>query len=209
MNLNPRWVWTAAVCAAALSTAAMAQTAPATAEPSGSKKELSQRVVQLQTPGIEGMARQLVEIPAQQLLGNVQLAVQQRVAESKRQAVWQQIEGDARRYVEDATPIVRDRALKVAPEVVGPILESRLTDDELRQVVQVLQSMESPAFRKYNSLMPEMFRALNERVVTDTRGTIEPKVRAMQESATKRFNQAAQPAPGAAAQPAAAPAKKQ
>jgi hypothetical protein len=165
----------------------------------GARKELAQRVVQLQQPQIEGLARQLVELPAQQLLGQAQVVVAQRVPADKRQSVWQQVEGDARRYVEDATPIVRDRALKVAPEVLGPILESRLTEDELRQVVQTLQMMESPAFRKYNSIGPEMQRALNERVVTDTRASIEPKVRAMQESATKRLPQPAQPAGSAPA----------
>lgn len=208
MSLNPRWLPWAALAALAFSLPASAQNtgggAAGGADTSG-KKELSQRVVQLQQPGIENLARQLVEMPAQQMLGDAQMVIQQRVAADKRQAVWQQVESDARRYLEDATPLVRDRALKVAPEVLTPILEKGLTEDELRQVVQVLQSMESPAYRKYSNLMPDMLRALNERVVNDTKAAVEPKVRAMQNAASKRFPQA--PATGAPAG-AGAPAKK-
>lgn len=205
MIVNPRWVWCATLCAAALSTHADAQTA----EASAGKKELAQRIVQLQQPAVENMARQLVELPAQQLLGQAQVAVQQRIAADKQQAVWQQLEGDARRYVEETTPIVRDRAIKVAPEVLVPILERGLSEDEMRQVVNIMQLMESPAFRKYSTLGPEMQRALNERVVTDSRPAVEPKVRAMQEAASKRFPQAPQAAASKPATGAAAPAKKQ
>ena len=191
--------------------AAFSQTTGADAAgPSAAKKELVQRVVAMQQPAVEALARQLAEQPAQQLLAQAQNVLMQRVAAEKRQAIWQQIEADARRYVEEATPVVRERALKVAPDVMAPILESRLTEDELKQVLQTMQMMESPAFRKFGSLGPELQRALNEKVVADVRGTIEGKVRTMQEAANKRMP--AQPAqPGAAPGPAsaAAPTKKQ
>lgn len=202
-----RSIWSASLCAAlcaCLTPVALAQGAAAPAASNPARKELAQKVVALQQPAVEGMARQLVEMPAAQLLQQAGAALQQRVPADKREAVGQEIQNDARRYVEEALPIVRDRAVKIAPDVLTPILESKLSEDELRQVIQVMQQMDSPAYRKYSALGPEMQRALTEKLVGETRTTIEPKVRAMQEATAKRLG--IPPAAGSGAAPAARPA---
>ena len=49
-----------------------------------------------------------------------------------------------RKYVEEATPIVRERAQKAAPGVMGALLDERFTEDELKQLVAWLESLELP-----------------------------------------------------------------
>ncbi len=171
------------------------------------KTDLAQKIVQMQQPAVEGMARQLVEMPAAQLLQQAGPVLQQKIAADKRDAMAQEIQSDARKYVDDTLPVVRDRALKLAPDVLGPLLESKLSEDELRQVLQTLQQIESPAFRKYSGMGQELQRALTEKLVADTRGSVEPKVKAFQDSVGKRLGVNAKPA-SAPANGSAAPAKK-
>ncbi|MDZ7590595.1 MAG: hypothetical protein U5L05_07865 [Rubrivivax sp.] len=138
----------ALLIAAALAAASLAQAqapapspkpTPPAAAPSAAKKELVARVLQLQQPGIEAMARQLAEQPARQLLQGASQGLQRLPAE-RREAVARDIEADVRKYIEEATPIVRDRAVALAPTTIGPLLEERFTEDELRQVIAMLES---------------------------------------------------------------------
>ena len=183
----------AAVLAAVALTPAQAQSPPAPQ----TKKELVARVLQLQQPGIEGMARSMAEQPAMQLMQQAGQALQ-RVPAERREALAKDIEADLRKYAEEAVPIVRDRALKAAPLTVGPMLEERFTDDELRQIIAML---ESPTIRKFQGMAGDMQRALQERVVTDTKGEIDVKVRAVQATVSKRLGIA--PAGAASAPPGA------
>ena len=179
---------------AAATLAAMAVT-PAQAQAPQTKKELVARVLQLQQPGIEGMARSMAEQPAMQLMQQAGQALQ-RIPTERREALAKDIDADLRKYAEEAVPIVRDRALKAAPLTIGPILDERFTDDELRQIVAML---ESPTIRKFQGMAGDMQRALQERVVTDTKGEIEVKVRAVQAVVAKRLGL---PPAGAASAPA-------
>jgi uncharacterized protein len=193
------------VAVAALSFAAAdAALAQASAPASAAKKELVARVLQLQQPGVEAMARQLAEQPARQLLQGASQGLQRLPAE-RREAVARDIEADVRKYVEEATPIVRDRAVALAPSTIGPLLEERFTEDELKQVIAML---ESPVNRKYQGLGNEMQKAIAEKLIADTRGQVEAKVRALDQTVARRLG--ITPAAGAAsaAKPAAAPAKK-
>ena len=190
--------------AAALAAACLAQ-AQTPLPANATKKELVARVMQLQQPGVEAMARQLTEQPAMRFMQQAGQALQ-RVAEDRREAMARDIEADVRKYVDETTPIVRERALRLAPTTIGPILEKELTEDELRQVIAVL---ESPVQRKFQSLAPEMQRALGEKLVAETRGDVEGRLRALDQVVSKRLGLT--PAPGASAPAAAgakAPAKK-
>ena len=207
---RPALVSRALALAAALAAALGAASPPAAAQSpadasAGSRKEVVQKILQLQQPAVESTARQLVELPAAQLLQRAGPELQ-RLPADKREGVAAEIQADARRYVEDTLPVVRERALKAAPEVIGPILEARLSDDELRQVLQVMQLMDSPAYRKYNSLGPELQRALSDRIVTDSRGVVEPKMRAFQDSVAKRLGLPPRTPPASTG--GSAPAKK-
>lgn len=191
--------------AAAAAFVVLAFSVPAALAQNG-KKELVQKIVALQQPAIETMARQMVEMPAAQLLQQAGAALQ-RLPADKREAVGREIQADARRYVDDTLPTVRERAVKLAPVTIGPILEEKMTEDELGQVLKVMEAMEAPVFRKYNALGGDLQRALAERLVAETKGTVEPRMRSLQDSVAKRLGVAPKPA-GAASGASAGDGKK-
>lgn len=156
---------------------AQAQSTPA-------KAELATRIVRLQQPGIESLARALAEQPAATMLERARPILNSRVAADKREAVAGDIQADVKKYVDESVPLVRDRALKLAPETVGAFLQEKFTEEELRQVIAV---MESPAWTKFQQLGADMQRVLQEKVVADTRATVEPKLKALEKSVAKRL----------------------
>jgi hypothetical protein len=192
------------VAALAAGGLAGAQTTPSASSPA--KKELVARMLAIQQPGIEAMARNLAEEPAKVLMQQASQALRNLPPE-RREAVARDIEADLRKYVEEASPIVRDRALKLSPTTVGALLEERFTEDELKQILALL---ESPVNKKFQALAPELQRSLGEKLVAETRPEVEVKVRALEKSISNRLAGPAGAASGAKA-PAAAPAapKKQ
>ncbi len=168
---------------------AVALTAPA--QPVTAKKDLVARIVKLQQPAIEAMARSMAEQPAATLMERAAAALPQRVAADKREAVARDIKADAKKYVDDAVPLVRDRALRLAPSTLGAVLEEKFTEDELRQL---LAALESPALAKFQQLGNDMQQVLLEKLLADTRPTIEPKVKALEQSIARRLGVVAAPA---------------
>jgi hypothetical protein len=169
--------------------------AQAASEPaSAAKKELVARLIKLHQPGIENLGRQLAEQPAMQMAEPVRAALA-RVPQDKREAVARQIQADMQRYAEDTVPIVRDKAVALAPATLGPMLEQRFTEDELRQLIVML---ESPLNARYQALGVEMQRAIGAKIVADTRAAVEPKVKALEQAIQSRLRAAVGPASGAA-----------
>lgn len=160
---------------------AQAQTNPA---PAAGKKELAARIVRLQQPAIEGMARAMAEQPAAELMNRAGAALQARVAPERREAVGRELQADVKRYLDEAVPLVQSRAVKLAPQTIGALLEERLSEDELRQVVTVL---ESPAWGKFQQLGGEMQNALTERLLAETRASIEPRIAVLEQSMSRRL----------------------
>ena len=187
----------AAVAAMALlgATAAWAQGA-ASAPVSAAKKELVARVLKLQQPGVDNLARQLALEPALQLAAPLRMAAA-RLPQDKREAFTQQVEADMQRYSEEVVPIVRDRAAALAPATLGPMIEQRFTDEELKQIIAML---ESPINARYQALGIEMQRALGSKVVAETRASVEPKYKALEQSIQSRLRIAAA-APGGGGAP--------
>lgn len=165
-----------AVAAALVATPVLAQTAP-------TKKELVARVLQLQQPGIEAMARQIAQQPAMQIMQQAGAALQ-RVPQERRDALARDIEADVRKYVDESVPVVTQAAVRLAPSTIGALLEERFSEEELRQIIGIL---ESPVNRKFQGMAQEMQRSIVERLVADTRGTVEPKVRALQDTVAQRL----------------------
>ena len=194
-----------------LAIAAGCATAHAQQTSTPAKKELIARILKIQQPAIDTMAQGLVQEPLGPLLERADAALQTRVPQEKREAVAKGIQDDTRKFVQDTVPIVRDRATKIAPTVVGPILEEKFSEDELKQVITML---ESPLLTKFQAAGGEIQRALAEKVIAETRPQVEQKFRGLEESMAKRLGV---PPPGAASgnAPAApatsgarAPAKK-
>lgn len=201
------------IVAALLSAAALAHAQTASAPPasapavasSPAKKELVARLMVLQQPGIENLARTLVEQPALQIMQEAGRALQQQVAADKREAVGKAIEADVRKYVDEATPLVRERAVKLAPTTIGTLMEERFSEDELRQLVAWL---ESPVNKKYAQLGPEIQTSFTQKVVADSRPLVDPKLQALQTKVRATLGVPNAAAPTASAARAAAPARK-
>lgn len=189
------------LCLITGTTWAQTTAAPATA----TKKELVTRLLKVQQPGIEAMARNLAEQPAIQLMNQAGMILQTGVPPEKRDALAKEIGNDVKAYTGEAVPLVRDRAVKLAPSTAGKLLEERFTEEELRQVLAIL---ESPAYAKFNQISGELEKALMEKLVSETRPTIEPKVKALEANISKRLQAAAATPPaGASGKPAPKPAK--
>jgi uncharacterized protein len=161
---------------------------------SPAKKELVLKILAVQQPAIENMARQLVETPAARLMQQAGPVLQQKIAADKREAVAQEIQADVKKYVDEAVPFVRDRAVKLGPTTIGAMLEEKFTEDELKQIIATL---ESPVYKRFNAMGNDMQRALGEKLVAETRSTMEPKMQALQQAVGRRLGVA--PAPAAAA----------
>lgn len=173
--------------------------APSTAG-SPAKKESIARILKAQQPAIEALARGLVERPALEIMSSAASVLPSRVPKEKQDAVGKEIEADIRKYVDESVPVVQRRAVALAPTTIGAVLEEKFSEDELKQIASAL---ENPALVKYQGTVPVMQQALGEKLVAETRPTIEPKVKALEEQVGKRLGitQGAAPAP-------AAPAKK-
>ncbi len=172
---------------------------------SPAKKELVARILKVQQPSIEGMARALVEQPASDIMNAAGNAIGARIPKDKQEAIAKDIQGDVQGFLEDAVPLVQKRAVALAPSTAGAVLEEKFTEDELRQVIGIL---ESPAFAKFNQVGGEMQKALGERLIADTRTTIEPKVKALDTKISARLGIAPEARSAAPAPAARAPAKK-
>ncbi len=182
---------------AAPATPALAQSAST----SPAKKELIDRVLELQRPALQALGQALAEQPAQRMMQQAGPILQQRVPADKREVVAREIEADVRKYIDEAVPLVREQAVKLAPSTLGVVLDERMDEAELRQLIAAL---ESPAFRKFQQVSGEGQRLLTPKLVNEARVVLEPKARAMDVAVAKRLGI---PPPGTAPAQESSPKK--
>jgi hypothetical protein len=171
------------------------------------KKELVAKVVQLHQQGIENVGRVIASQTSQQMLRAASQALP-RVAADKREEVGRQIQDDVKKFYDEVEPLLVKRALDLAPATVGAAYEDQFSEDELKQLIAWL---ESPLSRKYAEMDRTQGNALAEKVVADTRPTIEPRLKALEAAVAKRLGvPASDSAASAAARPTApaSPKKK-
>ena len=186
--------WTVALAASLLLTGlAQAQT----------KKELVAKVIQLQQPSVENVARTIAAQTAQQILEATGPALAQQPPE-KREAVAKDVQAEVKKFYGDIEPVLGDRAVKLAPAAMAPVLEEKFSEDELKQLVAWL---ESSTAKKFNESAPMLLDARQQKLVTDPRGTVEPKIKALETTLRKKLGLPAA-APASPAASAAKPAKK-
>jgi hypothetical protein len=174
-----------------------------------SKKELVAKVVQLRQPAVERLARTIAMEPAQTAL-NAARQVMQFVPADKREALGKQVQADVKTFYDDTEARLRESGAKNAAATIGPILEEKFTEEELKLIITWL---ESSAAKKYEQLEPEMQSQLTRKMVEDTKPAVEPKLRALEDTLRKRFAAyapppgASSPARAASTAPAASAAK--
>ena len=179
------------------------------AQSTPARKELAQKLVQVQTASFENIARQIVERPVAQLMQQASTVLQTQVAPDKREAAARSIEADIRKYVDETVPVVRERALKLAPSTYGVALEEKFSEDELKQLIAWF---DSPLNKKLQQAGPEMLSSFGQKLVADAGPVIEPRLQSLQQKMRTTLGIPAPAAPGASgaakAQSAPKPASK-
>jgi hypothetical protein len=168
----------------------------------GGKKELVAKIIKMQQGGIDAIAQNLVNEPAAQLWQQSAMVVQSRVPPEKREALAKAVQNDIKKYVDSTLPAVRDRAAKLAPAVLAPMLEDKFTEEELKELIGIL---ESPVNRRFQQLAPDMQKGLTEKLVTEMRAEVRPKVAALEKAVSDRVGNAVNAAAAGAQGPAAKP----
>lgn len=166
---------------------------------SAAKKELVARLLKLQQPGIEALGRNLVLQPAMRLQQQAGAVIQARVPADKREALIKELEGDFKKYADEAVPLARERAVKLAPSTMGKVLEDQLSEDELRQIVGIV---ESPVYAKYMQLGAEQQKALGEKLATELKSGVESRLKTLDQSVSRRLSAATGAPAGSPASPA-------
>ncbi len=178
--------------------------AAAGAQTTAPKKELVAKLLQLQQPAIERSAIMMIERPAATLMQQAGAVLQTRIPPDKREAIAKDMQADVKKYADELVPLVRERAVKLAPSTIGVLMEEKFTEDELKQIIAIT---ESPVYRRYQQVGGELEKALIDKLVAELRSVIDPKVRALDQALGARLGLPGKPAQGAASG-AARPAAK-
>ncbi len=165
------------------------------AQTTASKKELVAKLLQLQQPGIERGAIMMIERPAAMLMQRAGAVLQSRIPPDKREAIAKDMQSDVNKFADELVPLVRERAVKLAPSTIGVLLEEKFTEDELKQIIAIT---ESPVYRRYQQVGGELEKALIDKLVAELRSVIDPKVRALDQALVARLGLPVKPAQGAA-----------
>jgi len=164
------------LAATLIGVAALAHAQSASAPVSPAKKALVDKLLQLQQPGIEAFARNLLQQPAMRMMQEAGLALQRQVPPDKREAVGKQIEAEMKKFMDESVPLVRERAIKIAPSTIGPFLEEKFTEDELKQLIAWF---ENPVNKKYQEIGPQMQNAFVQKLAAESAPVIDPKLQAL------------------------------
>jgi hypothetical protein len=211
MNFT-KMAWAAATAAALAATSVSAY--------ADGKHDAIMRLPIAQKAALDALANDITQAPARQFTGQFVQPALSLVAPEKRDATVQQIDAELQKYQESATPLVKASANKIGPNAVASVLEDKFTEDELKQLGTML---DSAVLKKYQSVIPELQKALIDKVSGDARPQVDPKLQALQENIRKiidaasngKLSQAmaaqkngAQGGDALTAKPAAKPAKK-
>jgi hypothetical protein len=159
-----------------------------------SKKELVNRLLLLQQPAVEALARSIAERPAAQLAMSARQMLGNVPAE-KREAAVKAIDAGLKKYADEAMPLLRERAIKLAPGVLGSELETNFNEQELKEL---LTWFESPVVKRFQQLSPGIERSLTEKLVGETRTQIEPKIKVLEALMAKELGLPSKPEPASA-----------
>jgi hypothetical protein len=168
--------------------AALALNTVQAAEIPPAKKALVDRVLQLWQ--VDTIGQSMLQAPVGDAVQQARAVLQGRATPEKRDAALADIVADARRFMDENTPIARASADKLVPTTVAPLLAERFTEEELKQIVTIL---ESPVKKKFEAMVPELQKKLGESVAADTRAVIDPKLKDLQERIGLRLRAAVTP----------------
>jgi hypothetical protein len=172
-----------AIIALALACAAHAQSSI-----SPEKEKLIQQLLQLWH--VENVALTMLQAPIDQSLRQARGLLQGRATEAQQAAALKDIAEYTKNFYLEAEPVVLGSAKKFIPSTVAPILAEKFSEQELRQIIALL---ESPVKSKFEKAIPEMQRALGQKIAAETGGQITPKMEKLQQQIGERMRTAITP----------------
>ncbi len=152
------------------------------------KQQLVQKIVELLH--VDGLGVTMLQDPVGKAIGQARVTLQARAPADRHEAAMRDIAMEAKKFMDEATPIVMGSAQKHIPSTVMPLLAERFTEDELRQIITML---ESPVKHKFEALVPEMKKALGEKLAADTKPVIDPKMEELTQRIGMRLRTAVTP----------------
>ncbi|RJF99502.1 DUF2059 domain-containing protein [Noviherbaspirillum saxi] len=155
---------------------------------SPAKQELVQKVLQLWQ--IESVGQLMLQEPVNEAVAQARVVLQGRVAPERQEAAMRDITTDAKKFIDETSPVVLGSTKKLVPSTVAPLLAERFSEEELTQIVAIL---ESPVRQKFEAMMPEMQKTLGEKLAADTRPVIDPKLQDLRQRIGLRLRTAAMP----------------
>lgn len=162
-----------------------------------SKKELVAKLLQLQQTGVDNVGRALAGQTSQRVLQAAGQAIP-RLPADKREAAARDVQAEVKKFYDEVEPVLRKRAGELAPSTLGPVYEEKFSEDELKQIIAWL---ESPLSKKFAQTDGEIASTLAQKVVADTRGTVETRLKTLEAVLAKRLGIAPPPAAGSAPAP--------
>ena len=139
------------------------------------KQALVQRV--LDKMGLESVGLQMLQTPVADMLRQSRVVVQSRVPADKQDATMKDITAEATKFVEQEAPALRTSTHAIVQSSVAPLLAQKFSEDELKQLAGIL---ESPVLAKFETIVPEMKRAVGENVARAHAAQIQPKMTELQ-----------------------------
>jgi hypothetical protein len=158
------------------------------ADTAQSKQELAQKVLKLWH--VEAIGQSMLQEPVSEAVQQARAMLASRAPAEKRDAAMRDIAEEAKKFLSETSPVVTSAAQKFAASTAVPMLAERFSEDELKELAAIL---ESPVKRKFEAMLPEMQKAIGEKVAADTRATIDPKLRDMGEHINARLRVAVLP----------------
>jgi hypothetical protein len=149
--------------------------AEGTAGVTPAKQALVQRV--LDKMALESVGLQMLQTPVADMLRQSRVVVQSRVPADKQDAVMKDITAEATKFVEQEAPALRTSTHTIVQSSVAPLLAQKFSEEELKQLAGIL---ESPVLAKFETIVPEMKRAVGENVAKANAAQIQPKMTELQ-----------------------------
>jgi uncharacterized protein len=146
------------------------------------KRELAVKVANLQKgPEMERMLQQLTRASSEQLVANWAPRVQN-LPEAKRKSASDSLNGELKKFEQEALKIFSTRADKLSGETLAPSYAEKFSEDELKQLVAML---EAPVFKKYQTVAPELGGAFVQKLIDNARPDLEARAKVFDTAAAK------------------------
>ena len=105
----------------------------------------------------------------------------------KRDAALKDIEKYCQEFIEKLMPNILEKSKNLAQKIVVPLIDEKLTEEELRQLIAIL---ESPTLAKFEKMRPEMQKTLGTKLGEEQGKEIRPQMEELQQRIGKRMREA-------------------